>query len=149
MAQASAERDGAVTPGTRFLVRLDEEISTGTAKAEMPFKAHTLDPLTTPGGLVLRPGAEIRGHIDKVEQAHQVGRSTSKRQEEAEAAAAGALVGAAPGVVEHNGKGAALGAATGAVTAFMVGSGLGHELTLEKDTKLELILEHPLYLVGY
>jgi hypothetical protein len=32
------------------------------------------------------------------------------------------------------------------VTAFMVASGMGQELTLEKDTKLELILEKPLYL---
>jgi hypothetical protein len=72
--------------------------------------------------------------------------STSKRQEEAEAAAAGAFVGAAPGVAAHNGKDAALGAAAGAVTAFMLSSGLGQELTLDKDTKLELTLDHPLYL---
>ena len=70
---------------------------------------------------------------------------TSKRQDQAEAAAAGAFVGAAPGVVAHNGKDAAMGAAAGAVTAFMLSSGLGQELTLEKNTKLELSLDHPLY----
>jgi hypothetical protein len=70
---------------------------------------------------------------------------TSKRQEEAQAAAEGALVGAAPGVVAKNKKDAAMGAAAGAATAFMVASGLGQEVTLLKDTKLELVLERPLY----
>jgi hypothetical protein len=73
---------------------------------------------------------------------------TSKRQEEAEAAAAGAFVGAAGGVAAHNGKGAAEGAAAGAATAFMVASGLGQEITLAKGTKLELILDRPIYVGG-
>jgi hypothetical protein len=38
-----------------------------------------------------------------------------------------------------------MGAAAGAVTAFMLSSGLGQELTLDKNTKLELSLDHPLY----
>lgn len=190
-AQDSGDQQaGIVSPGTHFLIRLDDAISTKTATAGMEFKAHTLDPIATPDGLVLRPGAEIRGHVDKVEQAHQVGRArmwlafddistprgwlpivavvsdapgvhsvravyeregeientTSKRQDQAEAAAAGALVGAAPGVAEHSGKGAAIGAATGALSAFMISSALGEEVTLQKDTKLELVLNHPLYL---
>lgn len=190
-AQNSGDQQvGVVSPGTHFLIRLDDAISTKTATAGMEFKAHTLDPIATPDGLVLRAGAEIRGHIDKVEQVHQVGRAriwlafddistprgwlpivaivsdapgihsvrvaydregeientTSKRQDQAEAAAAGALVGAAPGVAEHSGKGAAIGAATGALSAFMISSALGEEVTLPKDTKLELVLNHPLYL---
>lgn len=72
--------------------------------------------------------------------------STSKRQQEAQAAAAGAIVGAAPGAVARNSRDAAIGAAVGAVTAFLVESGLGQELALEKDTKLELVLLRPLYL---
>lgn len=72
--------------------------------------------------------------------------STSKRDKEAQAAAAAALVGAAPGIVSRNSKDAAMGAAMGAVTAFLIESGLGQELTLEKDTKLELVLLRPLYL---
>lgn len=188
--QSGDQQAGAVSPSTRFLVEMDDAISTKDAKAGTEFKVHTIDPLSTPDGLVLRPGAEIRGHVDKVEQAHQAGRArfwltfddihtpegwlpivavvsdvpgvhsvravyeregaienrTSKHQEEAEAAAAGAFVGAGPGVVEHNKKDAALGAAAGAMTAFMVSSGLGQEVTLEKNTKLELILDHPLYL---
>lgn len=70
----------------------------------------------------------------------------SKRQDQAEAAAAGAFLGAAPGVVAHNAKDAAFGAAAGAATAFMLSSGLGQELTLDKGMKLELTLDHPLYL---
>jgi hypothetical protein len=189
--QASMDdQSGVVTPGTRFLIRLDEPISTKDAKPGTEFKAHTLDPLRTPSGLTLRPGAEIRGHVDKVERAHQAGRArlwlafddvatprgwlpliatvsdvpgvhsvravydregeienrAGKNQEQAEAAAAGALVGAAPGVADHNGKTAAMGAAAGAVTAFMITSELGQELTLDRNTKLELVLDHPLYL---
>lgn len=188
----AVQEDGVVSPGTHFLVRLDAAISTKTAKPGMEFTAHTLDPISTADGLVLHPGAEIRGHVDKVEQAHEVGRArmwlafddissphgwlplvatvsdvpglhsvravydhegeiengTNRRQDEAEAAAAGALVGAAPGVAERKGKTAAIGAATGAATAFMISSGLGQELTLQQNTKLELVLDHPLYLAG-
>jgi hypothetical protein len=187
---ASDPQAGAVSPGTRFLVGLDDVISTKHAKAGFEFKVHTLEPLWTPDGSGLRAGAEIRGHVDKVEQAHQSGRArlwltfddvrtpegwlplvaivsdvpgvhsvrvvyeregaienrTSKHQEQAEAALAGAFVGAASGVAAHNAKDAAFGAAAGAATAFMLSSGLGQELTLEKNTKLELILDHPLYL---
>jgi hypothetical protein len=183
---------GAVTPGTRFLIRLDNPISTKTAKTGAEFRAHTLDPLRTPAGPVLRPGSEIRGHVDKIERANQAGRAriwlafddiatphgwlplvatvddvpgvhsvravyeregeienrADRRREDMEAAAAGALVGAAPGVAGHSGKGAAIGAATGAVTAFMIASELGQELTLPRNTKLELVLDHPLYLAG-
>lgn len=188
-AQDQAAAASTVPPGTRFLVGLDDAISTKEVKAGTPFRVHTLEPVSAPDGTVLPPGAEIRGHVDKVEQAHQTGRAriwltfddvrtargwkplvafvsdvpgvhsvrvvferegaiearTSKRQDEAEAAAAGAFVGAAPGVAAHNGKDAAFGAAAGAVTAFMLSSGLGQELVLEKSTKLELSLGHPLY----
>ena len=143
----------------------------------------------TDGGVV-PAGAEVRGHVDKVEAAHHTGRArmwltfddlrvpggraplvaivddvpgvrsvrvnfaregdiegnSQPRRTAYEAAAAGALVGAAPGVVAHNKKDAAMGAAVGAVTAFMATSGLGEELTLEKGTKLEITLERSLYL---
>ena len=128
--------------GTEFLVRLEETISTKDAKAGDRFQARTLDALTAGDGTVLRPGALLRGHIDKVEPGHKTGRAriwltfddvktpggwsplvadvfdipgvhsvkvdynkeseiearNSNRQQDAEAAAAGAFVGAAPGV---------------------------------------------------
>jgi len=188
-AQDQAGAPSTIPPGTRFLVGLDDVISTKEVKAGTPFRVHTLEPMSAPDGAILQPGTEIRGHVDKVEQAHQTGRAriwltfdevktssgwrplvafvsdvpgvhsvhvvferegaiearTNKRQDQAEAAAAGAFVGAAPGVVAHNGKDAAMGAAAGAITAFMLSSGLGQELTLEKNTKLELTLDHPLH----
>ena len=186
---ASGNALSTVTPGTRFLARLQDTLSTQNAKAGDHFHARTLEPLILSDGTVLAPGLEIRGHVDKVEAAHQAGRArmwltfdeikthsgwvplvadltdipgvhsvrvdydregeiearTSKRQQQAEAAAAGALAGAAGGVAAHNNKGAAMGAAAGAATGFMIASGLGQEFTLAKDTKLELILDRPLY----
>ena len=178
--------------GTVFLAGLQDTLSTKDDKKGKEFRAVTLEPVTAADGRVISPGAEIRGHIDKVEAAHQTGRGrmwltfddirtpngwvpivaivsdvpgvhsvkvdyeqegeiearTSKRQEEAEAAAAGAFVGATAGVMSHDAKGAAMGAAAGAATAFMVASGLGQDVTLEKNTKLELSLERQLYLKG-
>jgi hypothetical protein len=179
-----------VPSGTRFLVGLQQTLNTKNGKAGDRFTVRTLEPLATANGLVLPPGSELRGHVDKVEAGQKTGRAriwltfddvrtpygrmpivadvmdvpgvhsvkadydregeiearNSNRQEEAKAAAAGAFAGAAPGVVAHNGKEAAAGAAAGAATAFMVASGLGQELTLEKGTKLELILDRPLYI---
>jgi len=111
----------------------------------------TFDEILTPKGWI-----PIVGVVSDVPGVHSVRVAydregaietrSSKSQQEAEAAAAGAFVGAAPGVVAHDAKGAALGAAAGAATAFMVTSGLGQELTLEKGTKLEVTLERPLFL---
>jgi hypothetical protein len=182
-----------VTPGTRFLVGLQDTLSTQNAKASDRFHARTLEPITMSDGTVLAPGLEVRGHVDKVDAAHRAGRArmwltfddikihsgwvplvadladipgvhsvrvdyeregeiearTSKRQQEAEAAAAGALVGASGGVAAHNNKDAAMGAATGAATGFMAASGIGQEFTLAKDTKLEIILDRPLYMARF
>jgi hypothetical protein len=178
-----------VAPGTRFLIRLDNELGSKDSKAGRPFTAHTIEPLATANGTTLPAGAEIRGHIDKVEAAGKTGRArmwltfddirtpdgwmpliamvddlpgvhsirvdydregeievnSSKRQQAVQAAAAGALVGAAAGVASHNEKDAAMGAAVAAATAYMVTSGIGQELTLERDTKIEIILERSLY----
>ena len=178
-----------VTAGTRFLVGLGDTLNTKDAKAGDRFHARTLEPLTTTDGFVLGPGMEIRGHVDKVETAHQTGRArmwltfddiktrsgwvplvadltdipglhsvkvdydregeiearTSKRQEEAEAAAAGAFVGAGWRSGSAQRQGRRDGSRRGRGNGFMVASGLGQELTLAKDTKLELILDRPLY----
>ena len=178
-----------VAPGTRFLIRLDDELGSRDSKAGRRFTAHTIESLASADGTSLPAGAEIRGHVDKVEAAGKTGRArmwltfddirtpngweplvamvddvpgvhsirvdydregeievtSTKRQQAAEAAAAGALVGAAAGVASHNEKDAAMGAAVAAATAYMVASGIGQELTLEKDTKIEIILERSLF----
>ena len=184
----SSEPPNAVVQGTRFLVGLDTELGTKDSKHGDQFTVHTLEPLVAADGTGLPAGAEIRGHVDKVEAAGKTGRakmwltfddiktpdgwmplvamvddvpgvhsvrvnfnregeieaSTTKRQEAIQAAAAGALVGASPGIMDKNKQEAAMGAAAAAAAAYMVASGLGQEVTLEKRTKMELILERAL-----
>jgi hypothetical protein len=188
--KASPGAPNQVVDGTRFLAALEDPLSTKDGKAGNPIKVRTLEPLQTSEGGMVPAGAEIRGHIDKVEQGHQTGRArlwltfddiqtragwvpivaivsdipgvhslrvsrdkegeiearSSRGQDQATAAAAGAFVGAMPGAVAHNEKDAAIGAAVGAATAFMITSGLGQEITLDKNMKLELTLDRPLFL---
>jgi len=178
-----------VPPGTRFLIRLNDELGSQDSKVGRRFTARTIEPLASANGTTIPAGSEVRGHVDKVEAAGKTGRArmwltfddiqtpdgwmpliamvddvpgvhsirvdyeregeieanSSKRQEAFEAAAAGALVGAAAGVASHNGKDAAMSAAAAAATAYMVTSGLGQEVTLQRDTKIEIILERSLY----
>jgi hypothetical protein len=190
--QAAQSDANVASSGTRFLVALDDTLNTKEDKAGKKFEVTTLEPVVTADGRIVPAGAEIRGHIDKVETAHQTGRGrlwltfddiktpngwvpivavvsdvpgvhsvrvdyrregeiearTSNHQEEAEAAAAGAFVGASAGVVNRNAKEAALGGAAGAAAAFMVASGIGQDVTIEKKTKLELTLDRPIYIGG-
>jgi hypothetical protein len=185
----SAAAPNEVMPGTRFLIRLNEELGSRDSKAGRRFTARTIEPLASADGTTLPAGAEVRGHVDKVEAAGKMGRArmwltfddirtpdgwmpltamvddlpgvhavrvdydregeievtSSKRKQAFEAAAAGALVGAATGVASHDEKDAAMGAALAAATAYMATSGIGQELTLERDTKIEIILERSLY----
>jgi hypothetical protein len=187
-ATASSSAPNEVAQGTRFLVGLDNVLSTKDSKPGDAFTVRTLVPLVAADGTGLPAGTEVRGHVDKVEAAGKTGRarmwlafddiktpdgwmpliamvddvpgvhsirvnynregeieaSTVKRQEALQAAAAGALVGATPGMVSKNEKEAAMGAAAAAAAAYMVAAGLGQEVTLEKSTKLELILERSL-----
>jgi hypothetical protein len=71
----------------------------------------------------------------------------STQEDAAQAAAAGAALGAVKGVKDKDKKEAAEGAALGAITAYLVESGRGRELDLQKGVKLELELERALYLV--
>jgi len=70
----------------------------------------------------------------------------TKQEDVAFAAAEAAFVGAEPGIVAKNKQDAAMGAAISAATAFMITSGLGQDLTLPQNMKLELALQRPLYL---
>jgi hypothetical protein len=178
--------------GTRFLVSLQTVISTKEDKVGKQFQARTLEPIATAEGASLPAGAQIRGHIDKIQPAGKVGRArlwltfdeihsptgwiplvadlidapgvhsirvlydregeiratNSKQEDAAFAAAEAAFVGAEPGIAAKNKQDAAMGAAIAAATAFMITSGLGQELTLPLDMKLELVLERPLHLGG-
>jgi hypothetical protein len=65
----------AVVPGTRVLVRLEEELNTGECKTNYKFKVRTMEPLEAGSGFYLPAGAEIRGHVSKVEPASIAGRA--------------------------------------------------------------------------
>lgn len=187
--QTASTVAGAVPNGTRFLVRLEDSLETKKHKQGKKFEVKTMEPLLTVDGTVIPPGAEIKGHLSRVERAADVGRArlwlsfdeiklkkgklpivamvagvpgehgvraeskegeiearTSKGQGELRAAAMGAAIGAAAGAVAKGGKGSAVGAAIGAAAAFLVATGMGQELKLEKGTKLELELDRPLYI---
>jgi outer membrane lipoprotein SlyB len=66
-----------------------------------------------------------------------------------EAAAAGAAIGAVIGATAKGGKGAGWGAVIGGTTGFLIASGMGQELELQKGTKLELELSRPLYVAKW
>jgi hypothetical protein len=71
----------------------------------------------------------------------------STQKDAAQAAAAGAAMGALKGVQNKNKKQAAEAAALGALEAYLIEAGRGEELDLPKGAKLELELERALYLV--
>jgi len=79
--KADGERRGlpletyAVAPGTKFLVRLDEELGTKGTQQNAHFRVRTLEPLEAGSGIYLPAGAEIRGHISHVEPAGVAGRA--------------------------------------------------------------------------
>jgi hypothetical protein len=65
----------AVVPGTRFLVKLEDELNTETSRRNNRFKVRTLEPLEAGSGIYLPAGAEIIGHISRVESAGIAGRA--------------------------------------------------------------------------
>ena len=79
--RADGERHGlpietyAVAPGTKFLVRLEEELGTKGTQQNAKFQVKTLEPLEAGSGIYLPAGAEIRGHISHVEPAGVAGRA--------------------------------------------------------------------------
>jgi hypothetical protein len=79
--KADGERHGlpietyAVAPGTKFLVRLENELGTKGTQENAKFKVKTLEPLEAGSGIYLPSGAEIHGHISHVEPAGVAGRA--------------------------------------------------------------------------
>jgi hypothetical protein len=65
----------AVVPGTRFLVRLEDELSTKDMAEKVRFRVTTLEPLEAGSGIFLPAGAEIRGHVSRVQSAGTAGRA--------------------------------------------------------------------------
>ena len=79
--RADGERHGlpletyAVVPGTKFLVRLEDELNSKGTPENASFKVRTLEPLEAGSGFYLPSGAVIRGHISRVEPAGVAGRA--------------------------------------------------------------------------
>jgi hypothetical protein len=65
----------AVAPGTKFLVKLEEDLSTRGTQENAKFKVKTLEPLEAGSGIYLPQGAEILGHISHVQPAGVAGRA--------------------------------------------------------------------------
>lgn len=65
----------AVAPGTRVLVKLEDSLSSADGRENRPFKVKTLEPLPAGSGIYLPAGAEIRGHVSRVEPAGVAGRA--------------------------------------------------------------------------
>jgi hypothetical protein len=138
-----------VPPGARIvghISRIEQAGLTGRARLWLTFddidtRRGTLpivaEVSSVPGEFSVRTGESKEGEIEA---------RTSKGTQVLEATAGGATMGSAAGVAAHNGKAAAVGAAAGGVAAFLASSGFGQELDLPKGTKLELVLDRPLYL---
>lgn len=136
---------GAVIVG--HISRVDPAGATGRAKIWLTFdEIYThfgklpivAEVASVPGDHSLRPGPIQEGVIE--------GRSSTQK-DAAQAAAAGAAMGALQGVKDKNKKAAAEAAALGALEAYLVESGRGQEIDLPHGAKLELELERALYLV--
>jgi hypothetical protein len=65
----------AVVPGTKFLVRLEGQLQTGETHQNSEFKVRTLEPLEAGSGIYLPAGAEIVGHVSRVQSAGMAGRA--------------------------------------------------------------------------
>src|SRR5206468_6529188 len=65
----------AVTPGTKFLVLLEAELGTKSTQENSKFRVKTLEPLEAGSGIYLPSGAEIVGHVSRVEPAGVAGRA--------------------------------------------------------------------------
>jgi hypothetical protein len=65
----------AVVPGTRVLVRLEDDLGTGDTKEGRRFSVRTLQPMLAGSGIYLPSGAQILGHVSRVQPALVAGRA--------------------------------------------------------------------------
>lgn len=65
----------AVVPGTRFLVSLESDLSTKDVHQNQQFHVKTMEPLEAGNGIYLPSGADIYGHVSRVEPAGKTGRA--------------------------------------------------------------------------
>src|ERR1700680_3698663 len=79
--QADGRRHGlppetfAVAPGTKFLVVLEQDLTSKGTEENAKFIVRTVEPLEAGRGIYLPPGAEIHGHVSRIESAGVTGRA--------------------------------------------------------------------------
>jgi hypothetical protein len=79
--QADGRRHGlppetfAVAPGTKFLVILEQDLTTRGTEENTKFVVKTVEPLEAGRGIYLPTGADIHGHVSRVEPAGVTGRA--------------------------------------------------------------------------
>ncbi|MDP9338274.1 MAG: hypothetical protein M3P45_05335 [Acidobacteriota bacterium] len=64
----------AVAPGTKFLVVLEQDLTTKDTQENAKFVVRTVEPLEAGSGIYLPAGAEVHGHVSRVESAGTTGR---------------------------------------------------------------------------
>jgi hypothetical protein len=64
----------AVAPGTKFLVVLEQDLTTKDTQENAKFVVRTVETLEAGSGIYLPAGAEVRGHVSRVESAGVTGR---------------------------------------------------------------------------
>ncbi len=121
---------GSLTGHARLWLTFDE-IDTG--RGTLPIVAEVS---SVPGEFSVRQGQSKEGEIEA---------RSGGRNEVLEATAEAAAMGSAAGASSHNAEATAVGAAAGGVAGFLASSGIGQEIDLPKGTKLELVLDRPLY----
>jgi hypothetical protein len=65
----------AVAPGTKFLVVLEQDLTSKGTEENAKFVVKTVEPLEAGRGIYLPIGAEIHGHVSRIESAGQTGRA--------------------------------------------------------------------------
>src|SRR6202162_2049025 len=65
----------AVAPGTKFLVVLEQDLTSKGTEENAKFVVRTVEPLEAGRGIYLPPGAEIHGHVSRIESAGVTGRA--------------------------------------------------------------------------
>ena len=125
--------------------RVEPASVTGRARLWLSF-----DDVKTPGGrmplIATVVGVPGEHSVREESKGGEIEARTSKGPQEIQAAVVGAAIGAAAGAVTRGGKGAAIGAAIGGAAGFLIASGMGQELVLQKGAKIEIELDRPLYI---
>lgn len=166
---------GTLPEGTRFEVRLDEELSSKTARREDRLMASVATPVLVDGRVVLPAGTRVRGLVDDVQEAQRPARSgrldlvfdriafadgteiplhsrvvsideSLDKGETAKKAGIGAILGGVLGSIIGGKEGALAGIVIGGAGGVLGTS--GQEVTLPVGTVLSLRLEKQMVVVA-